>query len=239
MEDLIERVRKFCEDIVSNASEQVAKHGAAGASVESAHSAVACDILGMIRNAPPAQPAFTADEVRAILGEVGILTSHGNATRVAEKLAGRAVGLSGADRSDLEYLAGWCHASVGDIHVDRARFERALAAFERVLATEPRPVGDPAQREAVSRAQRYRIEDLAGWLRYALENWAPAGSDKAEKARAALDAADVQVKAQREADLREAYQRGCDFVLARAGDLPEIYVCHEAAAEYARSKVGQ
>lgn len=43
-----------------------------------------------------------------------------------------------------------------------------------------------------------RIEDLADWLRYALENWAPGGSDKAEKARASLDAADAWMRAQHE-----------------------------------------
>lgn len=45
-----------------------------------------------------------------------------------------------------------------------------------------------------------RVEDLASWLRYALENWAPGGSDKAEKARASLDAADAWMRAQHEAN---------------------------------------
>lgn len=31
---------------------------------------------------------------------------------------------------------------------------------------------------------------LLSWLRYALDNWAPAGSEKAEKARQELDAAE-------------------------------------------------
>lgn len=110
-----------------------------------------------------------------------------------------------------------------DIIADRAAKELAGRAVSA------------AQREAVSRAQQYRIEDLVGWLRYALENWAPSGSDKAEKARASLDAADVQVKAQREADLREAFVEGASWGSAYG---IEGGNASSAAAEYARSKAG-
>lgn len=39
------------------------------------------------------------------------------------------------------------------------------------------------------------LHDLLGWMEYALENWAPAGSDKAEKARARVDRARTALKA--------------------------------------------
>lgn len=235
MEDLIERVRKFCEDIVSNASEQVAKHGAAGASVESARSAVACDILGMIRNAPPAQPAFTADEVRAILGEVGILTSHGNAARVTEKLAGRAV-------------VDCCSAPHGHPHAEGCSTRREarlpsqvlhmLADYKRKLQAEPSSLPGYDQTEQEER-RRWIADQIARIDRLFADQQletvcgdAPAGD-----------------RAQREADLREAFPRGCTAVRrtvcvtdSGAGpsvDRPSLDDVEERAAEYARSKAGQ
>lgn len=49
--------------------------------------------------------------------------------------------------------------------------------------------------ESIGGQARQRIVDLAGWLRYALENWAPGGSDKVEKARAALERAEAETPA--------------------------------------------
>lgn len=49
--------------------------------------------------------------------------------------------------------------------------------------------------ERIGEQARERIVDLSGWLRYALEHWAPGGSDKAERARAALERAEAETPA--------------------------------------------
>lgn len=49
--------------------------------------------------------------------------------------------------------------------------------------------------ESIGEQARRRIVDLTSWLRYALEHWAPDGSNKAESARALLDRAEAETPA--------------------------------------------
>lgn len=49
--------------------------------------------------------------------------------------------------------------------------------------------------ESIGEQARQRIVDLTSWLRYALEHWAPEGSNKAERARALLDRAEAETPA--------------------------------------------
>jgi hypothetical protein len=81
----------------------------------------------------PAQQALTADEVRGVLGECGILTSHGNAELVAQKLAGRAVGLPDDERAALVDFRRLASNGTGVIIGTVA-----LRGLDRLLATEPR-----------------------------------------------------------------------------------------------------
>lgn len=80
-EDIARVVRGVLGYAVGAAAEQQI-----GIDIEHVASRVAARLAGRAVEA-----ALTADDVRALLGEVGILTSHGNAARVAEKLAERVV----------------------------------------------------------------------------------------------------------------------------------------------------
>jgi hypothetical protein len=60
------------------------------------------------------------------------------------------------------------------------------ATLERVLELAERPAEEPRNEDVELVALRKRVADLEWWLRYALEEWAPSGSDKADKARKLL-----------------------------------------------------
>lgn len=45
--------------------------------------------------------------------------------------------LSDPDRAALNYLLGWANASIGDVTVERERFEAGVTALERLLAGFP------------------------------------------------------------------------------------------------------
>lgn len=70
--------------------------------------------------------------------------------------------------------------------------------------------------ESIGEQARERIVDLASWLRYALEHWAPAGSDKAERARRLLDRAEAETPA------RSRLCPACDQVLLASDSWSEI-----------------
>ena len=52
--------------------------------------------------------------------------------RVAEQLTAP-VRLSDEDRNAIAYLAGWCNAELSEVTVERDKFERGVAALDRML----------------------------------------------------------------------------------------------------------
>lgn len=109
---------------------------------------------------------------------------------------------------DLYILAGNEHYAVWHMCPDsceRAHFDPALVAEQIRLAMgeidELRAKvvecdglyhasrANNEQAMAMLSAKDVEIADLAGWCRYALANWAPSGSDKAEAMQASLDKA--------------------------------------------------
>jgi hypothetical protein len=131
--------------------------------------------------------------------------------------------------------------------VEEQAYALRLADLDRSIAIRNRRATEALDAQQAQPS----VDSLVGWLRYALENWAPGGSDKADKARAELEAYDsdhADQRAQREQDLREAYLHGCLFVFENvtvtdsgAGpsiDVPSLGNCEDMATQYARSKVG-
>lgn len=103
--------------------------------------------------------------------------------------------------SDLRILADDDHYCVAQMCPDGCRehhyVPRAVADQLEAAIGEVARLGDlyhasranNEQAMAMLNAKDVTIADLASWCRYALANWAPAGSDKAEAMQASLDKA--------------------------------------------------
>lgn len=207
-----------------------------------------------------AQPALTADEVRAVVREVALPVlddktpwrmeflepvAEAIAAKVAEKLAGRAVGLSETERILLRHLRDDVHAAETKAHRSTEHADAELAAaqgalLDRLIATEPCPAPDPALQEwaidvvfdgppGPTAGRFVEVEDLSGksvgvgqWIDRGNGMWAL----RIPRAH----------PAQRETDLREAFVAGGQYIadngVVSVVDLPK------EAAEYARSKAG-
>jgi len=107
-----------------------------------------------------AAQSASAEQVRSVVREAIIAVVAAEyraptaAITVADAIADRVVsqlgpvGLSEEDRKALNYLFGWCSASIGDITVERTRFERGVAALDRLLTGSPAPIAPNDQERA-------------------------------------------------------------------------------------------
>lgn len=93
-----------------------------------------------------------------------------------------------ADIDDLQYLAGWCHASAGDVTVDRPRFDRACLALERAIAAHT-PLPDRANPSELGRLAYERYAAAGGGRSLASGAVLPAWVDLSQAIRAAWMAA--------------------------------------------------
>ena len=86
---------------------------------------------------PTAATPLNSDEVAQLRHRLKDwrVTAETSAALVERLLDGATVApvLSDEERDLLSYLVGWCNSSIGDVRVERNRFERSVAVLDRLL----------------------------------------------------------------------------------------------------------